>query len=123
MATAPVFEGLAHLVVDVDRMRCGLATFEEDEVLGVEIAVAGNVRAVGDEVGVEAGDHGDSRGGVDVSGDDGIEVPDGEPGVEGGGSGVLRIDRPDDSREVHLPVAGQRGADRKGKTVGKGEVV
>ncbi len=41
-----VFEGVANLIVDIERMRGGLAAFEEDEVLGVNFAVAGDVHAV-----------------------------------------------------------------------------
>ena len=74
-------------------------------------------------MGVEAGDHGDSGGGVDVPGDDGVQVLDGELGVEGGGGGVLRIDRPDGSGDRYLAVAGQRGAHREGKGLGQGEVL
>jgi len=74
-------------------------------------------------VGVEAGDHGDSCRGVEVPGDDGVQVPDGELGVEGGGSGVLRIDRPDGSGDRYLAVTRQRGAHREGKGLGQGEVL
>ena len=104
MATAPVwkrdgdlaavgFERVDGLVGDVERIGCGLAAFEEDEVLGVDFAVAGDVDAVRDDVGVEAGDDGDSGGGVNVSGGNGVEVLDGELGVEGGGGGGPPADR------------------------------
>ena len=74
-------------------------------------------------MGVEAGDHGDSGRGVDVPGGDGVQVLDGDLGVEGGGGGVLRIDRPDGSGDLYLAVAGQRGANREGKGLGQGEVL
>ena len=74
-------------------------------------------------MGVEAGDHGDSGGGVDVPGDDGVQMPDRELGVEGGGGGVLWIDRSDRSGDPYLAVAGQPGANREGKGLGQGEVL
>ena len=74
-------------------------------------------------MGVEAGDHGDSSRGVDVPGDDGVQVLDGDLGVEGGGGGVLRIDRSDGSGDRHFAVAGQRGANREGKGLCQGEVL
>ena len=40
------FEGVANLIGDIERMRGGLAAFEEDEVLGVDFAVAGDIHAV-----------------------------------------------------------------------------
>ena len=74
-------------------------------------------------MGVEAGDHGDSGGGVDVTGGDGVQVLDGELGVEVGGGGVLRIDRSDGSGDPNLAVAGQRGAHREGKGLVQREVL
>ena len=41
-----VFERVANLVIDIDRIRGRLAAFEEDEVLGVNLAVAGDVHAI-----------------------------------------------------------------------------
>ena len=52
-------------------------------MLGVGFAVAGDIYAVRDDVRIEAGDHGDSGRGVDVPRDDGVQVPDGELGIEG----------------------------------------
>ncbi len=45
---AIAFEGVANLVkyADIDRMRGWLAAFEQDEVLGVDLALAGNIHAV-----------------------------------------------------------------------------
>jgi hypothetical protein len=74
-------------------------------------------------VGIEATDHRDSSLRVDVPGHDGVQVLDGDLGVEGGGGGVLRIDRSDGSGDRHFGVAGQRGADREGKGLCEGEAL
>ena len=53
----------------------------------------------------------------------GIQVLDSDLGVEGGGGGVLRIDRSDDSGDRRFAVAGQRGANREGKGLCQGEAL
>src|SRR5580658_1093394 len=74
-------------------------------------------------MGVEAGDHRDSGGGVNVPGDDWVQAPDGDLGVERSGDGVLRIDRTNGSGDLYLAVAGQRRAHREGKSLGQRDVL
>ena len=67
-----------------------------------------------------ATDHGDSGCWVDVSRDDGVQVADGELGVEGGVCGVLRIDGPDGSGDHYFAVRqAVRALIVKGKALAK----
>ena len=96
-------------VVDDDRMRSGGAGWGELELGGLDLADAGEGVAVGGELGVDVGDHGDALAGLDNAGGDGVKMLELQGGVEGRVGGVLLRQRTGGSAEGECAVAGQAG--------------
>ncbi len=110
-------------VGDVDGLGHGNGAGAELEVLGVEGAVAGDGLAVGGDVGVDVAEQGDAAGGIEDADACGIEMMDGELGVEVSVGGVFRVDRAGFAVELDGALGGKVGGEGEWELLFEGELI